>query len=329
MGVRVVFTGKQKVALEEFKVEDPRGDKVRVRSVCSLMSTGTENIVYNRLFEAGTHWDRWVKYPFYPGYSLVGEVEAVGEDVKNVKVGDRVVAREGHASHHVLSESQCSPIPAAVNSQDAAWFALAKIASMGAKAAAYAIGDDVLVIGAGPIGQMTLRWARACGAENVIVADPVASRLEMATRGGATSVINTAVDKCMDEVKAQNYGALPKIVVDTTGNEHVFAAALTLVARHGKLVLLGDTGAPSRQHLTSDVVTRGVTITGAHDGHEVGSWTGPRIYRLFFNLVKSGRFNLSGLITHTFAPLEFQQAYDVANTKRGETMGILFDWTKM
>jgi 2-desacetyl-2-hydroxyethyl bacteriochlorophyllide A dehydrogenase len=329
MGIRVVFTGKQKASLEEFKLEDPRGDQVRVRSICSLMSTGTENIVYNRLFEPGTHWDRWVKYPFHPGYSMVGEIEAAGEGVKSLKVGDRVVIRNGHASHHTVAEHACAPVPKAVATPDASWFALAKIASMGARAASYTLGDDVLVIGAGPIGQMTTRWARASGAENIIVVDPVSSRLELATRGGATSVISTPIDKALDEIKVHNHGELPKIVVDTTGNEHVFAAALTLVARHGKLVLLGDTGSPSRQHLTSDVVTRGVTITGAHDGLETGAWNAPRIYRLFFNMVSSGRFDLSGLITHTFAPLDFQKAYDLANTRRGETMGILFDWTKM
>jgi hypothetical protein len=43
----------------------------------SLMSTRTENIAFNRLLEAGSHWDRWVKCPFYPGYSAVGVVDSI------------------------------------------------------------------------------------------------------------------------------------------------------------------------------------------------------------------------------------------------------------
>jgi len=329
MACRVVFTGKQKVALEEYTVGDPQAGQVRVRALYSLMSTGTENIVFNQIYEPGTHWDRWVKHPFYPGYSLIGEVESVGSGVASIAAGDRVALRKGHASHYVVGEGECHKVPAGVNPKDASWFALAKIASMGARAADYKLGDDVLIIGAGPIGQMTLRWARASSTENIIVVDPVSMRLEMAKRGGATATLATPIDKAADEIKKLNYGRLPRVVVDTTGNEHVFASALTLVARMGKLVLLGDTGSPSKQHLTADVVTRGVTIVGAHDGLEDGEWNAPRIFRLFFNMVQSGRFDLNGLITHTFQPRDYQKAYDIANTKRGETMGIVFDWTQL
>ena len=58
-------------------------DSVRIN--LSLMSTGTENIVFNRLFDPGTHWDEWVKYPFYPGYTAVGTVESTGADVTGLK----------------------------------------------------------------------------------------------------------------------------------------------------------------------------------------------------------------------------------------------------
>lgn len=42
------------------------------------MSIETENNVFNRLFEPGTGWDNWVKYPFYPDYAVMGEVEKAG-----------------------------------------------------------------------------------------------------------------------------------------------------------------------------------------------------------------------------------------------------------
>ena len=329
MPCRVVFTAKQKVVLEQVALAEPQSGEVRVRSMYSLMSTGTENIVFNQLYEPGSHWDRWVKHPFYPGYSLVGEVESVGANVTSLKVGDRVVARAGHGSHQIKPADQLGKIPAGVNPKDAAWFALAKIAAMGAKAAEYKLGDDVLIIGAGPIGQMTLRWARAAGAESITVVDPVSMRLELATRGGATTVISAPIDKATDEVKAAHNGQLPRLVIDTTGNEHVFVSALALAARFGRVVVLGDTGSPTRQHLTSDVITRGVTVIGAHDGLEDGAWNAQRIYRLFFSMVKSGRFDLTGLITHTFAPNDVQKAYEIANTRRGETMGIVFDWTQL
>ncbi len=58
---RVVFTGKQEVHLEKSPAQAPAEGEVRVRMALSLMSTGTENIVFNRPFEAGRHWDNWVQ----------------------------------------------------------------------------------------------------------------------------------------------------------------------------------------------------------------------------------------------------------------------------
>src|ERR1022692_1371259 len=93
---RLVFTRRQTGALEEFDPGEPGDDEGLVSTRYSLMSTGTENIVFNRLFAPDTmstgtenivfnrlfapdtHWDRWVKYPFYPGYTSVGVVAEAG-----------------------------------------------------------------------------------------------------------------------------------------------------------------------------------------------------------------------------------------------------------
>jgi 2-desacetyl-2-hydroxyethyl bacteriochlorophyllide A dehydrogenase len=327
MAQRVVFTGKQQLSFEEYKPESVSENSVAVRTLCSLMSTGTENIVFNRLFDAGTHWDRWVKYPFYPGYSAVGEVTETGPAVKSVKPGDRVAIRAGHASNHVVPEERCYKVPTSLDPKLAAWFALAKITFMGARAAGYFLGDSVLIVGAGPIGQMSIRWAAAAGVENIIVTDMVEMRLEMAKRGGATTVIAKPIDQAREAILEANSGQLLKIVIDSTGNAAVFSTALTLTASRGRAIVLGDTGTPSNQQLTSDVITRGLSIIGAHDGLCDATWTEARIMQLFFNLVTTRRFPLESLNTHTFAAKDCAKAYETANRQRGQTMGILFDWT--
>jgi 2-desacetyl-2-hydroxyethyl bacteriochlorophyllide A dehydrogenase len=328
MPQRLVFTAKQQVVFEEFTPDSVGEKSVAVQTICSLMSTGTENIVFNRLFEPGTHWDRWVKYPFYPGYSAVAEVTQTGPQVKGLKAGDRVAIRCGHASHHVIPEDRCYKVPAGLDPKVAAWHALAKITFMGARAANYFLGDSVLIIGAGPIGQMSIRWASAAGVENIIVTDMVEMRLELAKRGGATAVIAKPIDQAHEAILEANGGKLPKIVIDSTGNAAVFSTALTLAADRGRVVVLGDTGTPSNQQLTSDVITRGLTIAGAHDGHCDATWTEARIMQLFFNLVTSRRFPIdTSLNTHVFAPKDCVKAYETANKQRGQTMGILFDWS--
>lgn len=325
---RIVFTGRNKVSLETFVPCSVYEKQVKVRTLYSMISTGTETIVLQRKFEEGSHFDNWVKYPFFPGYALVGEVIETGPGVEALKTGELVVCRYGHASCHVVPENHCIPINSVIDPKQAPWFALAKIAAMGARVSGHTLGSSVLVIGAGPIGQMSLRWAVASGAEKVIVIDTFEKRLELALIGGATGVICSDVNRAKREIKDLNNGKLPSIVIDTTGNAGAFSGALEVCADFGTLVILGDTGTPTSQHLTKDVITRGIHIVGAHDGHENAEWNAESITRLFFSLVQRGKFKLEGLNTHYFSPEEYREAYDIAETKRGDTMGIIFNWMK-
>jgi len=327
MPKRFVFTGKQQVQFEDFQLPAVQAGQVEVRTLYSLVSTGTETICLGRLFEPGTGWDAWVTYPFYPGYQTIGEVTEAGPGVDGLSVGDRVAVHSPHASHHVVAADMCYPVPADLDVKQANWFALAKIAFMGALAAEHRLGDRVLVIGAGPIGQMCTRWAHAAGAESLVVVDMIGDRLALARQGGATATFAKPIQECEADIRAASGGELPDIVIDGTGNAAVFAAALGLARHKGRVVLLGDTGTPSRQHLTHDVINKGLTVVGAHGTHSAAPWTERRIVRLFFDLIKRNRIDMSGMVSHEFAPADFAEAYDLATHRRGETMGILFNWT--
>ncbi len=325
---RVVFPERGQVALEPFEAGVPGPNQVEVRTVCSLVSTGTEGIVMHQLFSSNTRWADYGRLPFYPGYALVGIVERVGEAVRRPEVGRAVALRRGHASRHVVDADQCNVVPDGIAFDEAVWFAFASIAFRGAQAARIQLGDDVLVVGAGPIGQMMVRWARASGAGHITVVDPFAERLVHAQRGGASTVIAKGVADAKDEITAATE-TVPSIIVDTTGNARVFEALLRLAPRYGRVVLLGDTGRPEEQRLTHDVVLKGVTITGAHDGHDRDGWSGQRVTRLFFDLLQSGRFSVAGLVTHRYSPNDCRQAYELTADNRGLTMGVLFDWSTL
>src|SRR5947199_2432056 len=95
----IIFAGQNQVqTIEEDPLAAPGRGEILVKTTRTLISTGTEGIVLGRKFSPGTHWDAWVKYPFRPGYSHVGRVSAVGEDVAEFRIGDRVVTRAPHAS---------------------------------------------------------------------------------------------------------------------------------------------------------------------------------------------------------------------------------------
>ena len=77
----IVFTGVNQVEVRPEPMHEPGPDEVLAEGGKTLISTGTKSICLGRLFELGTHWDKWVQYPFAPGYSLVGRVVAVGDKV--------------------------------------------------------------------------------------------------------------------------------------------------------------------------------------------------------------------------------------------------------
>lgn len=324
--LRLVFPGEKQVEIESFELPPLAPDEVCVRAHHSLMSTGTENIVFNRWFDPGTHWDKWVQYPFYPGYAVAGEVESVGVGVSTLKPGDRVVIRGKHRSHAAVKADACYPVPDGVPLEQAIWFALAKITFNAAFAAQYRLGESVLIIGAGPIGQMSLRWARASGAKHVLVADPAPEREKFSLAGGAKAYFAQPANEAVEAIKAANDGALPTVVVDSTGHPAAFTSALAVAAEYGRVIIVGDVGRPAQQCLTSDVIIRGLSITGVHDSHKFPGWTQASITQLFFSMILDGRIAMGGLNTHTFAPQDCKEAYAVANRDRAKTMGIVFDW---
>jgi 2-desacetyl-2-hydroxyethyl bacteriochlorophyllide A dehydrogenase len=322
---RVVFPSPATVELETFDPGSPGAGEVEVRTTCSLISTGTEGIVLGQQFSPGTGWAEFGRLPFHPGYAAVGVIDRVGPGVSTLTPGQVVAVRRGHASCHVAAAAECAPVPHGLREEDAVWFALAWIGFRGYQAARISLGGEVLVVGAGPIGQMLLRWAVVAGASRIVVVDPLEERLTFALRGGASETVARGLEDVVKELAAG--GGPPGTIVDTTGNAGVFRSLLRVAPRYGRIVLLGDTGRPEEQRLTQDVVLKGLTIVGAHDGHERDGWTGRRVTELFFDLLATGRFPVDGLITHRFAPRDAAEAYTLTAAERGRTMGVLFDWS--
>jgi len=329
MPKRIIFPAKGQVALQDFELADPGSGEMRVRTLYSLMSIGTENIILNQEYAPDTHFAKIFSFPqLKTGVQAVAEVEKTGSDVSEFKIGDHIYMRMAHGSHQVMAAKDCSHIPDSIDLKQACWAGLAKTAYRAAWAGHFGPGHHILIIGAGPVGQMAIRWAANSGVDTIAVADLSAARLEHAKRGGATQTFNSDIAACLDEIQSINDGAGPSIVVDITGNAAVFQHALAAAAQFGKVILLGDTGYPSKQCLSSDVMTKGLTIQATHDSHDRDGWTQRRIDRLFFDQVKQGQFNLDGLITDEFLPENCVQAYALANEQREKVMGILFDWSR-
>ncbi len=345
----IIFTGKEQVELIQEDIPALKDEQILVETEKTLISTGTESTVYRRNFAPGTHWDNWVKYPFYTGYLNVGKVVEVGKNVKGWKKGDRAVSRSGHSSHIIAdtdsgivaakaADGDCTPVNRAVKVPDdviddeAVWMGLGKIVQVGVRAAEHKLGDDVVIIGLGLLGQLVVQYVKNLGASEIIAIDTSAKRLEMAKAHGATQILKMTSAEAEPIVKKLTDGRKADVVYDVTGHPAVFATALPLARNFGTVVLLGDPGAPNLQTLSPDLITRGLRIVGAHDCHppampnEYVRWSSQQMYELFLKYLARKQMKVSDLITNRFKPEDCKKAYTYLQTDRENAMGVIFDW---
>jgi 2-desacetyl-2-hydroxyethyl bacteriochlorophyllide A dehydrogenase len=335
--LNIVFTGPSQVELRYEPVREPGPGEVLVENRSTLISTGTESICFRRNFAPGTYWESWVKYPFYPGYGSAGRVLAVGEGVTAFAPGDRIASRAQHRQYAITSVGRAVRIPDALSDEEAAWIGLAAIVQTGVRRAEHELGDAVVVIGMGLLGQLVAQYSRLMGAREVIAIDPARPRLEMAQRVplGATQTLAMNSTEAIATVAEFTGKRMADVVYDVTGHPDVFATTFSLVRRFGKVLLLGDAGDPSQQRLTHDVLRKGVRIIGAHDVHppaessDYAYWTHNKMVDLFFNYLSRGQMDVKCLITNRHAPTEAADVYDLLQERRSTVMGVIFDWTKL
>jgi threonine dehydrogenase-like Zn-dependent dehydrogenase len=166
----------------------------------------------------------------------------------------------------------------------------------------------------------------------VISIDTAPRRLEFARAHGATHTLEMSVEEARDAVFEITEGRGADVVYDITGHSKVLSGALPLLRKFGKLMIVGDAGASSQQHLTSDVINRGLQIIGAHAvnpplvANDENRWTRFNMARLFFHYIEQNQMQVSNLITHQFSPAKAVEAYNFLLTDRSDAMGVIFDW---
>ena len=330
------------VELTNLPAEEPGPGQVAVKAHYSLISAGTERSMFR--FPLAT--------PFYPGYSLAGEIIAVGEDVAGFEVGDPVIANMPHRAVVVCDARFVTPIPANVDPRHACFFNVAAMAMHAVQLARVKFGAGVLLLGQGLIGQITTQIARIHGAVPIFVTDLDDERLELARKLGADRIFNAASDT---ERLARELAALPgggpPSTIELTANPKSIDDAIALTRRGGTIVP-GSMGLEGHEvNLFGRAWMQGITITGSffaarpwivstmelsmpptwppllESGEERSDLvpTPAGEYALFLQLLAHERVDVAPLITKLVSPQEAADRF--AELVGPGTLAAVIDWT--
>ncbi len=282
-----ILAGEKKIEIVEKPLVQPQGNQVLVKvaycAICTL-----EQRIYSGVMK---------RYPFAGGHEAAGTVAAVGEKVKNLKVGDKVSARlltecgecyycrTGHENQCVIS------FKANIHEGIGGPGGLAEYMMMDAKAvykmaddtdlraaalteplaccvhsvnnAQIELGNDVVVIGGGIMGNFHIQLAKRKGAR-VIVCEVDEERLQVAKQSGADILINSRETNAIEKVKELTEGRGADVVFCTVAIPQLAADSIEMTAKTGRVIMYSSFGPGKPVELNvNHVHSSEINITGA------------------------------------------------------------------
>ncbi|WP_068617670.1 zinc-dependent alcohol dehydrogenase [Paenibacillus tuaregi] len=331
ISLNCVFQGPGRVELVEEQVQEPGPGQILCAAQKSLISTGTELACLQGQFDEGTVWSSWVKYPFYPGYSMAAQVLKTGAAVERMKPGDRIICPAGHRQFFLANEKEAALIPDSVRDEEAVFTQVAKVALVGVLRAEPAFGERVGVVGLGLIGQLVIQLLAMSGSRQIVAIGTEPLRLKQAGNNGATDLLNLPIAEAFEAIEEITGGRMLDTIYDVTGSYPVLPYCTMLTRELGKVILLGDTTEPSKQTVGPKVVFNSVSILGAHGRLMQGfkGWTEEDMDGFIFESIARGKLDVKKLITEQASPLEAVSVYSQLVDRRSDFMGVLFDWTQL
>jgi threonine 3-dehydrogenase len=177
--------------------------------------------------------------------------------------------------------------------------------------------SDVVVVGCGPIGLFALAIARAAGASRVIGIEPNEFRRDLAKRMGADLVIDPSSDDPVAAVLEATKGHGAPVVVEMSGNASAIDQGTRMLARGGRMSLLGLPEGPVPLDLNDQVIFKEARLLGITGREMFRTWQQTQ------TLLASGMVDVGPVITHRFELDRFEEAFDVLRSGRSGKV-ILF-----
>ncbi|MBE6607253.1 MAG: theronine dehydrogenase [Ruminococcaceae bacterium] len=312
----IIFSAPGKAELIEQEIPTPGKGEVIVRIEVTSVSSGTERANVSGDANVSIGKNDVVKFPRQSGYSSAGIVEAVGEDVTNVKAGDRVAAVwSKHSRYNRLPATNVFKIGDNVTFEEGALFHIATFPLAAIRKCRLEIGESALVMGLGILGMMAVRLLKLAGAVPIVAVDPIKERREKALSYGADYAFDPFEEDFDKKVKEVTNGGA-NVAIEVTGVGKGLDGALDCMARFGRVALLGCT---RNSDFTIDYYRKvhgpGITLIGAHTvarpkfESSEGMWTVGDDMKTLIKLSETGRIDLSDMIEDTRVPEEAPEVY--------------------
>lgn len=330
----VICSGPLDVKVVEKELPSPGPGEFLVEARVTAISTGTELTLYTGEYPKGSVWHSIAKYPFALGYCHLGEVVEIGEGVKGVDVGDRVVGWKPHSMHAIYNVGESwVKVPESVDDEEAVLTNLASISINAVRRAEIRLGECVVVYGLGPIGVLAALFSRLSGGFPVIGIDLFDYRRRLAESIRAVhATLDGREQRIAEKILELNHGRLADVVFEATGSPDAFLAEFQVLRRQGRMIVLSSPRGPIAFDFHDLCNWPSYSIIGAHvSSHPEfetpdNPWTRRRNGELYLNLIKSGEISLRGLVTHRFKWSDAAQAYQQLYRERGATGIVLLDW---
>ncbi len=209
-------------------------------------------------------------FPFTPGAEVAGTVVAVGTEVTDVRIGDRVMALcsvGGFAEDVVTADASVFAIPASMSFEDASAFPLTYGTTYHALVdrGALRAGETLLVTGAGGgVGLAAVQIGVALGAR-VIAAAGSKEKLDAARAAGASETIDYTTESLLDRTRALTNDAGADVIYEAVGGD-VFDACLRGLAWGGRLLIVGFAGGRIPEIPANRLLLRGASAVGVFWG---------------------------------------------------------------
>ncbi|MDG1477067.1 MAG: bi-domain-containing oxidoreductase [Vicingaceae bacterium] len=278
------------------------------------------------------------------GYSCAGEVIAVADDIKHLKVGDFVACGGQTANHSevvVVPKNLCVKIDKPEIVKSAAFATIGAIALQGVRQAELTLGENCVVIGLGIVGQLTAQLLRAAGI-NVIATDIDQNQVDLARKNGFKNALNindAAIGNVIEQI-TNGYGADAVIITAGTSSLEPVNFAGEIARKKAKVVIVGavPTGFERKHYFKKELDLRMSSSYGPgrydNDYEQKGNdypigyvrWTENRNMQAFVSLVEEGKLDLESLISHQFSFEKAKDAYQLIVDRSEHLCGIVLEY---